>query len=242
MPHLFAKIAGSVALVSCLSLSLEAKAATIINGGFNTNLDGWTVVNQPGSFGNWFHTNGGRATLGGQPILAPSEGEGYAHSTQTGPTSQVLFQDVFLEADTEHFLSFDWYAQDWGDALVDAETMDYTVPRNQHLRVDLVSTDFGDWFGPDSSSGVLANILAPTAERSPVINWNNRSFDLTPWAGESVRLAFRQVDNIWFFNAGIDDVSIMSDPVSGPNVPEPSILAGAIVLGALFLSSRTKLV
>ena len=46
MPHLFGKIAGSVAFLTCLSLSFTAQAATITNGGFNTDLEGWTVINQ----------------------------------------------------------------------------------------------------------------------------------------------------------------------------------------------------
>lgn len=241
MPHLFSKITGSIAFLTCLSLGLTAQAATITNGGFNENLDGWTVINQPDSFGNWYHTTGGIATLGGQPILDPIEGEGYAHSTQTGPTSQVLFQDIVLEADTEHFLSFDWYAQDWGNLFADAGTLDYLASPNQHLRVDLVSTDFDDWFGADASSGVLASILAPVAEMAPVSDWNSLlNFDLTPWAGESVRLAFRQVDNQWFFNAGIDNVRISSDPNGSTSVPEPSILVGITALGVSFLSSRTN--
>ncbi|MEO0396537.1 MAG: PEP-CTERM sorting domain-containing protein [Cyanobacteria bacterium P01_A01_bin.137] len=245
MPHLFGKIAGSVAFLTCLSLSFTAQAAIITNGGFNADLEGWTVINQPGANGNWFHTTGGRARLGprgGLSILAPNEGTGYAHTAQTDPTSQVLFQDIVLEADTTHFLSFDWYTQDWARSFFDAGTMDYNpVNPNQHFRVDLVSTDFDDWFGPDSSADILANILAPVAEPAPVNSWNSLTFDLTPWSGESVRLAFRQVDNQYFFNAGVDNVIISSDPNGGgnPSVPEPSALFGLMALGLFGLYSRT---
>ncbi len=241
MPRLFATVLGSVAFLSSLGLTLKATAATITNGGFNTDLDGWTVINQPGASGNWLHTNGGTAAIGGQPILAPSEGSGYAHTTQNDPTSQVLFQDISLEAGATHLLSFDWYAQDWAATFFDAGNLSYTGAPNQHLRVDLVSTGFDDWFGLDSSTGVLANILPPVADAAPATDWNSLTFDLTPWAGESVRLAFRQVDNQFFFNAGIDNVSIASAPNAIPSVPEPSIIVGVIVLGLLGLSSCAQL-
>lgn len=244
---LSALVASTATVLTCLNLNTLVKAATITNGGFNTDLSGWTVVEQPDSLGSWFFTTGGVSELGNQPIISPSEGNGYAHSAQTGATSQVLFQDIVLEADTEHLLSFDWFAQDWADNFIDAGTLDFTGDLNQHLRVDIVSTDFNDWFGPDSSTGVLANILAPVAELSPVTSWNSLDFDMTPWAGQSVRLAFRQVDNQLFFNAGIDDVSIASTPIgvdspvvdppidNTQSVPEPTAIVGLAMLGTLFL-------
>lgn len=253
--HRFKLLAtGSVVMLA--GLNPAAMAASITNGGFNTDLTGWTVVEQPGANGSWFSTEGGFSELGGQPIIAPSEGDRYVHSAQTGQTSQVLFQDIVLEADTEHLLSFDWFAQDWSNTFIDAGTMDFTGADNQHLRVDLVATDFSDWFGPDSSTGVLANVLAPVAELSPVTSWNNLSFDLTPWAGQSVRLAFRQVDNQDFFNAGVDDVGIVSTPIvveppveppvdiptpidQPQAVPEPGILAGLALMG-LFVRKQSR--
>lgn len=250
--------AGSIAALTGFNINLAATAASITNGGFNTDLTGWAVVEQPSASGSWFFTEGGTSALGDNPILTPSEGDGYAHSAQTGQTSQVLFQDITLEADTQHLLSFDWFAQDWSNNFVDAGTLDFTGGLNQHLRVDLVPTDFTDWFGPDSSTGVLTNILAPVAELSPVDSWNSLDFDLTPWAGQAVRLAFRQVDNQLFFNAGVDDVSIVSTPIvveppvvdppvvvdppappvvlpatTPQAVPEPGVLAGLAVLGLI---------
>ena len=234
-------------MLTCLSFNLVAKAASITNGGFNTSLAGWTVVEQAGAEGSWFFTDGGLSALGNNPLLTPNEGAGYAHSAQTGPTSQVLFQDIVLEANAEHLLSFDWFAQDWANSFSDAGTLDFTGVDNQHLRVDLVSPGFGDWFGPDASAGVLANILAPVAELSPVDSWNSLAFDLSPWAGQSVRLAFRQVDNQTFFNAGVDGVSIASTPdvvdepvtVEPPTppepqgIPEPGMVVSLLGLGLL---------
>ncbi|NEQ51333.1 MAG: hypothetical protein F6K11_14530 [Leptolyngbya sp. SIO3F4] len=241
-------VAGSATVLTCLNFNLVARAASITNGGFNADLSGWTIVEQPGASGSWFSTEGGFSALGSQPIIAPSEGTRYVHSAQTGPTSQVLFQDIVLEADTEHLLSFDWYAQDWSNRFSDAGTLDFTGADNQHLRVDLVSTDFSDWFGPDSSNGLLSNILAPVAQISPVDSWNSLDFDLTPWAGQSVRLAFRQVDNQLFFNAGVDDVSILSTPIIGDTpanspqgVPEPGLLTGFVTLLGLLVYKTSRM-
>lgn len=141
----------------------------------------------------------------------------------------VLFQDIVLEANSSHQLSFDWFAQT-GPSLADSGTMDYTVFPNQQFRVDIVDASFTDWFGPDSSAGVLANIVPPVVESVPVAGFNPTAFDLTPWAGSTVRLAFRQADNLAPFQAGVDNVSITSSPTE--TVPEPSSILGLVALSA----------
>ncbi|NEO45177.1 MAG: PEP-CTERM sorting domain-containing protein [Moorea sp. SIO4A3] len=231
--------AGAIGLIGLSSIGGAANAATIVNGGFEEGFRGWKSVDQTGSRGSWAITNGANTPFSG-PIPGSSQGSFYNVTHHFGPGSHVLFQDIVLEAGFTHELSFDWFAQDFdwsaqdtlGVGLMDAGTMDFNVGANQHFRVDLVSADFDDWFGQSSDAGVLANILSPVADPSPVNGFNTTTFDLTPWAGSTVRLAFRQVQTQLFLNSGVDAVSIKSEATSeSTSVPEPASVLGLLAVG-----------
>jgi len=235
---LSAKVATFAAVLAVTALSSNvAHAASVANGGFEAGLTGWAVVDQPSSSGSWFSTGGGGSPQSGFSIPAPSEGSSYAVTDQFGPGSHVLFQDVLLEAGSKHTLKFNWFAQDTTNSgPIDAGTMTAFGGANQHFRVDLVAATFTDWFGASSSNaGVLANLLAPTAQGSTVSGFNTTTFDLTPWAGSTVRLAFREVDNQGFFQAGVDGVAVNS---SATAVPTPALLPGLIGMGIAALRKR----
>lgn len=215
-----------VGLVGFSSLGSAAQAASVINGGFETgDFTGWTVVQQNNSDGDFFITGGGRSPDSRSRIPTPSEGENYAVTDQFGPGSYVLSQDIILEANSSHQLSFDWFAQT-ESSFANPGTMDFRGPENQQFRVDIVEAGFSDWFGSDSNVGVLANIVPPVIEGSPIFRFNSTTFDLTSWAGSTVRLAFRQVDNRGHFQAGVDNVSITSTPTQ--SVPEPLTILGSV--------------
>ncbi|MBD2503819.1 hypothetical protein [Anabaena azotica] len=75
-------------------------------------------------------------------------------------------------------------------------------------------TTFGGEFDPftsPSNTNVLANVLAPTG--SPNNFTSVTGYDLTPFAGQTIRLAFRQVYSQNSFQFGIDNVSIQSAAV-----------------------------
>lgn len=230
--------AGAIGLIGLSSIGGAANAATVVNGGFETGyFKGWKSVTQTGSLGSWALTNGANNPFTG-PIPGPSQGLLYSVTEQFGRGSHVLFQDIVLEAGFTHELSFDWFAQDTsGVGLIDAGTMDFNVGANQHFRVDLVSAGFNDWFGPSSDAGVLANIVSPVAQTSLVNGFNTTTFDLTPWAGSTVRLAFRQVQTQLFFNSGVDAVSIQSESTS---VPEPASVLGLLAVGVGCVSLKTS--
>lgn len=209
---------------------ISVEAATLTNGDFETgDFTGWTTVVQPNSNGDISVTDSGSSPISEFPIPGGGDGSFIAVTDQMGPGSYVLFQDITLELDMEHILRFDWFAQS-DDPFSDAGTLDRNVSPNQHFRVDLVEAGFADWFGPNSSAGVLANLVAPVAESLPVSGFNTTTADLTPWAGSTVRLAFREVDNQSFFQAGVDNVFVASESQS---VPESSSILGLLVLGSI---------
>lgn len=222
------------ALIGAATTVNAANAASVINGGFETgDFSGWTTVSQSNSLGNLFNTAGNSSPRSGFSIPTASEGTRYAVTDQTGLGSYVLFQDITLEAGSQHQLSFDWFAQS-SAPFANPGTMNKDGDPNQQFRVDLVSSGFSDWFGPSSSAGVLANIVAPVASPSPA-RWTGTTFDLSAWAGQTVRLAFREVDNRLFFQAGIDNVKISSTAV-----PEPASTLGLITFCAMGAGSMLK--
>jgi hypothetical protein len=220
-------LSAATLVVGLSSVGNVAHAASVTNGGFEAGLTGWTVVDEPSGSGSWFVTGGGSSPQSGISIPVPSEGTSYAVTDQGGRGSHVLFQDIFLESGFNHTLAFNWFAQDASNSgPIDAGTMTAFGLANQHFRVDLVPVTFTDWFGASSNAGILANLLAPTAQGSSVSGFTAATFDLTPWAGSTVRLAFREVDNQLFFQAGVDQVAINSTAI-----PTPALLPGLVGLG-----------
>lgn len=216
--------------------SFPAIAATVVNGSFENGLNGWTVVDEANGSGSWFSTLGGVSPLSGFSIPLPSQGNAFAVTDQNGPGSHVLFQDITLHPTGKQILSFDWFAQDQSFVgPLSNGTESFTGGPNQHFRVDILQAGFNNFFGP-TGAGVLANIIGDTASVPPVVGFNTTTFDLTPWAGQTVRLAFREVDNQFFFQAGVDNIIITKEAVPEPN----TVLAILGVLGGSGLVFKRK--
>ena len=200
-----------LAAVVMLAVPRLSTAATIINGGLESGtFAGWTVVDQPGGSGGWYVYTGTTSPQSGFPIAAPPEGTFAAVSDQFGPGSHVLYQDVPLEPGFNHTLSFIIYYENRARVFASPPTLDYAVFPNQQYRVDVVKPS-----SPVTSvlpGDVLAAVfqtqvgdpfsLAPTAV----------SFDLSGFAGTTVRIRFAEVDNQLYFNASVDAVVISSRP------------------------------
>ncbi|MBW4559693.1 MAG: hypothetical protein KME32_00820 [Mojavia pulchra JT2-VF2] len=251
-------VASIVSLISMSSFCSAAKAASINNGGFESGFLGWTIFNEnlspiqsppSGSPSNssvrWFETSGGFSPLSNTEIINQFEGQSYAVTDHAESGSTVLYQDITLEPELQHILSFAWFAQS-KPPFQDSGSMSLTVSDDpltnnyqgpvQLFRIDLVPAEFTNFFGVSSDAGILANIVAPVAEPFPVTEWNNVVFDLTPWAGSTVRLAFREAAIGGDFQAGIDAVKVTSALRS---VPESNtIFASTIAIGLGVLSKR----
>lgn len=244
--------AGIVSLVNLSSFCTPSKAASITNGGFEAGFSGWTVLgeNNPlspiesppsgspdGDAVRWFTTSGEVSPLSNTEILEAFEGESYAVTDHEESGSIVLYQDITLEQNIQHTLSFAWFAQS-ERPFADSGSMSLGFPccfqgPVQQFRVDIVPAGFTDFFGTSSETGVLANVVEPVAESFPVTEWNTTTFDLTPWAGSTIRLAFREAAIGGEFQAGVDAVEIKS-------VPEPSSALGLLAFCGLGVGSLVK--
>jgi hypothetical protein len=104
---------------------------------------------------------------------------------------------------------------------------------NQQFRVDLVTTALatsGVWFG-SPANGLLRNLSKPEEFSDPEA-WVSNTVDLSEYAGQTVVLAFRQVDNAGNMSAGVDSVVLQTtdtwvDAVDGPGVTVRPTVTGA---------------
>jgi hypothetical protein len=111
-------------------------------------------------------------------------------------------------------------------AIVNPAGLDYTAEPNEHGRVDILTgaaTPF------DTGAGVVDNLYLGSDAGPNPNPYTSYSFNLTLAAG-TYQLRFAEVDNLGFFNEGVDNVSITT-PDSGSTV----VLLGAamIVVGLL---------
>jgi hypothetical protein len=208
----------------------------INNGGFETgDFTGWTVTNQADGAGTFIVT-GASTTPSGFGTAGPAGGSSYAVS-DFGPGAHALSQAFTVPGPAlSVILSFNMFVNDWSGVgpIVDPSGLDFApgggfpfVP-NQHARVDILSAGASAF---DTGAGVLQNLFLgvdpsisnPNPYASYVFNITG-----TVGAGGTFVLRFAEVDNQFFLNLGVDNVSINFAPV-----PEPGtlLLLGSGVLG-----------
>ncbi len=229
--HVFgaARPRGRLGVLACLLVLTWAapiSAATIVNGGFETgNFAGWTVVNQAGGSGNWFVYSGTTSPLSAFTIPAPPQGTYAAASDQFGPGSHVLYQDVALEPGMTHSLSFMLYYDNRNGAFHTPASLSYTVVPNQQYRVDIVRPTASPF--SVAAADVLASVFRTDVGDPASMAPTTVTADLTPFAGTTVRIRFAEVDNQFFFQAGVDAVNIQSADIDCPAGLVPTIMGTA---------------
>jgi hypothetical protein len=123
------------------------------------------------------------------------------------------------------FLAFDLFVGNRAGGFFTPNHLDFaTVDLNQQARVDLLlgGTD------PFSvlSTDVVLNAFRTDIGEQVVSGYNHFSVDVTSAlnanAGTTLRLRFAEVDNVFAFQFGVDNVSLTSAAVTG--VPEPPSL------------------
>jgi hypothetical protein len=229
-----------------LGVGVEARAGElIVNGGFETgDLTGWTEVDQSRGSGSWFATFGGDAPLSGLPINPPASGSFYAVTDQLGPGSHVLLQSFTVAPGSTVNLSFDMFSDNQSGvkaAVGGASDLDYTAGPTQHARVDILTAGASPF---DTAGGVVQNLYNDSTLTNfdipnPYVHY---SFDITAavGGGGTFQLRFAEVDNQFYFQQGIDNVSVIE--TGGGAVPEPASasLLGLGIAGVAGLNVRRK--
>jgi hypothetical protein len=234
----FPKVLLSLAIVC----AVPAHATLLSNGGFESGLTGWTVANQTGSEGDFFSQSGTQSPVNMTPVPAPPEGSFAAMSDALGPGSHVLYQDFIVPANLPGaVVSFSLYINNAAPDFFAPPHLDFAgtdpdplLRLNQQVRVDLVDPA-ADVFSV-AVGDVLQNLFQTLPGDALVSGYNSYSVDvstlLQTLQGQTVRLRFAEVDNVFTLNLGVDAVEVRV-------VPEPStwlLTIGAIA--ALGLAGR----
>jgi hypothetical protein len=196
--------------VAALIAPLSANAATVANGDFNTgNLVGWQT--QLAGTGNWFAYTGTSSPQSAHPISAPPQGTYAGISDESNPSLAILYQDIALEPGFSQKLSMIVYYASVGALNVPSpDSLDQTVPGNQQYRIDVMKPSAP--VNSVSPSDILLTVFRTKTGDPLTLLPTTKTADLTPFAGQTVRLRFATVDNTNFLNGGVDAVSLVSTP------------------------------
>jgi hypothetical protein len=207
-------IAASVAVIPASQALATPSPAD--NPDLTNTLANWVMLEEPGSHGSWSQVDATGGTLlspiSSQPILAPNAGAGdlYFVKDQSMPSAGVLYIPLTVPSGSGAIsLSFDYFVQAQG-AFAGGTTMSANEYPNQQFRVDILDIIPDNWFGAPSS---LVSLVTPTTGSSnPATAWTTVDLDLTAELttagarGNTVYLAFREVDNQGFLTVGVDNV------------------------------------
>lgn len=213
---------GRVPRAAASRLPSEGEVELISNGSFEHNgglgspvFPGWSNYDAPGFGPPAFRAHSGTVTPFPFRLVvpAPPDGEFSAMSFQAGPGLHILSQVITLPADGNGQLSFRFYIGNRAPAFFSPETLSPVGARNQQFRVDIM-----DPLAPVDAMGsaVLMKLFQtlPGDVRDTGI-YHGLTADLSAFNGQTVRIRFAEVDNQYFFNVGIDDVSVIAqaDPI-----------------------------
>jgi hypothetical protein len=195
----------------------------ISNGGFESGFSGWTLMDQLGSEGTFFVQTGTISPVNGNTVQAPPEGNHAAMTDAQGPGSHVLFQDFVVPSFPvpDARLRVSLFIGNRASAFFtpNPPSLDFSTPTlNQQARIDILNTGANPF--SVSASDVLLNAYQ-TSPGDPLISgYSLIDVDLAAVfaanMGNTLRLRFAEVDNVFTFQMGVDNVSIA--------VPEPSAM------------------
>ena len=222
-------------VVSALGLTYAPAASAaplIVNGGFESGFSGWTVANFLGSDGSFVVQSGTTSPSSGSTVPAPPGGINAAMSDAQAGGSHVLYQD-FVALAQSSVLSFDLFVGNRADRFATPSTLDWTTPAlNQQARVDILRAGT-DPFSV-SASDILLSVFQTQVGSPLVFGYTTFSVDVSALlaanAGQTLRLRFAEVDNIFAFQLGVDNVSLQE---AAAVIPEP---ASMVLLGTGLLA------
>ncbi len=197
----------------------HAQTNLVVNGDFETgDLTGWTEMHFNGaSFWNVY------TGIALPPLPPPPTGTFAVVADQNGPSSQILFQDVTLPTSGNIQLSLIYYYFNHAGGFVTQPTLDPTVTPNQQARIDIMDPTAVDPFSV-APADVLANLFQTNPGDPNSLGYTPLTFDLTPFAGQTIRLRFAVVTTIDVFNFAVDDVQILADDILPPECFEGKVV------------------
>lgn len=223
-----------------------AGAATVVNGDFEAgSLSGWNVYRSLET-GSWFAYKGDKGS--GDPIAKqrgrkypqlPPQGLYAATSDQATATTTILSQEIALAPGLSHRLSLlAFYDSEVPIGVPDPDTLSVDDAllggqRNQQFRVDVMRP--GSPIESLAAGDVLATAFRtqPGAPTSLQPTWVTA--DLSPFAGQTVRVRIATAAHEELFTAGVDAVAVDSAP---PGKGLPPLGSNRFKFGKLKLNRK----
>ena len=216
----------------------SAQLQLIGNGNFEVGtLAGWTETNWVGGSGSWYPAINGAATpISGLPTATnPTGGTYYAVTDQTGPGTSALSQTFTVPPGwSPVVLAFDMFVNDWSGEgpIVNSGGLSYLLYPNQYARVDILLAGAGAF---DTGTTVLTNLYLGVDSGEIPNPYTHYSFDLTALVstGGTFVLRFAEVDNQYYLNMGIDNVSLLGGTIAGISPTSSGNFVGGVWTGAV---------
>ena len=245
----FSYIAAGYVLLLALTILVPPSRAQddiVTNGGFETgDFTGWTTQSLSG--GGFWVVYTGTLTPNDFPVQPPPEGTFAAVTYQGDQSSNILYQDIEVPPGGETMCSVIVYLVNGEGSMVDPF---YVIGdgltlngQNQQMRVDLMDPN-ADPF--DTGAGVLENLFQTLPGDPNNIGYTTLNFDLTPYAGQTVRFRAAVVVTTFELNGSIDELSCIAQGGSAatqiPTLSEWGMIAAAAGLGlvGLFFAVRKR--
>jgi hypothetical protein len=226
-------------LVTAIALILAATPAganstgIIANGSFETgDYTGWILLEDSGipTHGTWGIAHSGetihpgdstydfydnlmvRQSSPGLSITYTATKSNYlAYQLQNRMENHRMYQDVALSPFT-HILSWDMWYTNWAEEF---------FPEEQYLAVRI----------RDLADNVLKTLFITTQGVNPQnITMSNFSYDISAYAGTTVRLDIEMAVQYFFMDAAFDNFRLA--PVLTPGVSQWGVIAAAVLFGS----------
>jgi len=181
----------------------------IENGSFETGgFTGWTTFDAVNSAGGFIVSSDTIMPTSTLVVLEPPDSIFAAITDQGGGGTHILYQDVSLPANRSAALHATIYLLNTAGDYVIAATggLAFDGVANQQFRVDVMNPGAGV---TDVSAGVLLNVYQTQPGDPLETGYLQLTADLTPFAGQTVRIRFAEVDNQNFFHVGVDAVDVV---------------------------------
>lgn len=209
----------------------------ITNGDFETNNFGGWGIYSVGS-GGWYTYSGTYSPSSYHTIAVPPQGNYAATTDQVGPGLHILYQDISVPTTGAYNLSFTLYYHNWAGEFHTQNSLSHTVYPNQQYRVDIM--DPAAPVNSVATGDVLANIFQTNVGDPTVLGPTPMNFDLSAFAGQTVRVRFASVQTVYFFNASVDDVQVTEIvPPTPPGVEPKTISDSMLVPGESVIVDKT---
>jgi D-alanyl-D-alanine carboxypeptidase len=207
-----------VARLPLASAAAAPRLATVVDDFESGTLAGWTLERRGN--GNWFTYQNGRQAPDPKQSNAfvpfnmpnPPQGKFAAVSDAMGPGLKLMYRDIKLEGPV--MLELTVFYVNGTDGL-SGYSVPFAAPRtlainagpNQQFRVDVLApTAAADSMADaDLRATVFETRPDAPARRGPT----PIRYDLSPWAGQTVRLRIATADNQAPLRAGIDNVRLI---------------------------------